>query len=122
MYIHIYIYIRISNVVCRLVSWYSIVRTFRKFIQRPAIFGAGTLLWVFFSKSIFFSGKHKALYPPSLSKAAPLTVPWFFKIFLLDCYAVSIYFYWIAVGFTMGFYDIFMRLPWDVYWIPLGFP
>ena len=63
--------------------------------------------------------KKQTLCPPSLSKAGPLTFPWYFywiaMLFLWDCYGIY-------YGFLWDVYDSFMRLPWDSYWIPLGFP
>ena len=66
---HIYIYIECGIPISVMVLYCDNLQK----NQRPAILGAGTLPWDFFSEIHFSSGKHKALYPPSLSKASTFT-------------------------------------------------
>ena len=51
--------------------------------------------------------RNTTLCQPSLSKAGPLTFPW--------------YFYWIAIWFTMDFYEVSMRCLWYFHEFTMGF-
>ena len=71
----------------------------------------------------------KPLYPPSLSKAGPLTVPryfcWIVMLFLWDCYGIHNGFLWdfydISMGCLLGSSGIPMICLCYFYGIPMGF-